>query len=149
MGCQNATRNDFSTQNIQEDARTFYMMWNKSKLNWLQCAKKWETSEHNFKNTELIAWKEFSNHGLPPRLDNKKLSGSVTIVIKTDTLQIGVVKRFETKKYEEWNTICPWKKIMLPYENTELLTPIVAPSTIKTWTYALIRTMWIFPLINF
>ena len=33
------------------------------------------------------------------------------------------------------------KKILLRYGNTELLTPIVATSTIKTWNYALIRTM--------
>ena len=46
----NATWNDFSTNNIQEDvmlqvAQIFYMMWNKSKLNWLRCIKKLETSE--------------------------------------------------------------------------------------------------------
>ena len=64
------------------------MMWNTLKLNWLQYAKNWETSKQNFKNTELIAWKEILDHGLPPKRENKKLSCSVTIVIKTDTLQI-------------------------------------------------------------
>ena len=77
----------------------------------------------------------------PPKRETKKLSGSVTIVIKTDTHQNGVAIRCETKKYGECNMICPSTRILLPCGNTELVTPIVDPSTIETWIDALIRTM--------
>ena len=129
-------------------AQVFYMMWNKLKLNWLQCAKKWETSEQNFKNTELIAWKEMLDHGLPPKKETKKLSGSVTIVIKTDTHQNGVVKKCETKKYEKYNMKCPPLEITLLTGTIALKLSTAASNTIKTRTNLLIRMMATIQLMN-
>ena len=105
----------FKRMSCYKYARIFHMMWNKSELSWLKCARRWETSQQNFKNTELIPWKEIVDHELPPKRETKKLSGSVTIVIKMDTHQICVAKRCETKKYGECNMICPSTRILLPY----------------------------------
>ena len=62
---------------------------------------------------------------------------------KTDTHQNGVAKRHtcEAKKYGECDTICPSTRILFPYGHSELVTPIVDPRAIKTWTHALIQTM--------
>ena len=117
------------------------MMWTKSKLNWLQCAKKWETSGQNFKKTELIAWKEILDDGLPPKRETKKLSGSVTIVIKTDTHQNGVAKKCETKKYEKYDLKCPLQWLTFLPGTMALKLSTSAPNTIKTWTNLLIRMM--------
>ena len=130
-------------------ARIFYMMWNKLKMNWLQCAEKWETSKQNFKNTELIAWKEILDPGLPPKSENKKLSGFVTFVIKTDILQSGVAKKCETKKYEKYKMKCPPKGIMFLTRTMALILSTAAPNTIKMWTDLLIRVMATTQLTNF
>ena len=120
MECPNATRNDFSTEKYQEDVMlqlcsTFLHDVEQIKIELATMrAKKWETCKQNFKNTELIAWKEILDHKLPPKRATKKLSASATIVIKTDTDQNGDAKRCATKKYGECNMICPSTRRLLP-----------------------------------
>ena len=152
--CPSATWKDFSTHNIQEDVilQVCSNFLHDVEQIRIELAKKHqemrnirtELQEHrvNWKAGNFRPW-------APSQKGNQKLSGSVTIVKKTDKHQNGVAKRCETKKLGECNTKCPSTRILLPYRNTELVTPFVHPCTIKTWPDALIWTFWRFPLINF
>ena len=145
MEYPNATWNDFSTSNIQEDL--MLQVSSSFLLDVAQIKIELATLRHEMRNLRVelqehqVTAMEGNSRLWAPKRENKKLSSSVTSVIKTDTLQIGVAKRSETKKHEECNTICPSKRTLLPYGNMELMIPIVDLSTIKTRTEALIRTM--------
>ena len=85
----------------------------------------------------------------PSKEENNKLPASVTIVIKTDTLQNGVAKKCETKKYGKYDLKCPPQGIMFLPRIMALMLSTAAPNTIKTWTDLLIRMMATTQPMNF
>ena len=77
----------------------------------------------------------------PTQKRKQKMSGSVTIVPKTDKLQIGVARKCETEKYEKYNLKCPQKGTMFLTRTIALMLSTAVPNTIKMCTDPLIRMM--------
>ena len=154
MEYPNASWSEFSTHIVQEDvmlqlSSNFLLDVEQVKSELATLGQEMRIHRVELQDNPVIAMEGTSRGRAPTQKGKKQLSDSLTIVIKSDTLKIGVARRCEMKKYEECNTICPSKWTLLPYENTQLATPLVDPSTIKTWTNVLSRMIWIFPLINF
>ena len=132
-----ATWSDFSTQNIQEDvmlqiSSNYLHDVEQLKTHLATLGQEIRNLRAELQKHRVNAMKGNSRSWalISPKKENK--NGSVTIVIKNDTLQIGVTKRCETEKYEECNTIYPSKGTLPPHGNIELVIPIVDHSTMKT-----------------
>ena len=153
LECPNATRNDFSTHNFQEDIMIQVCS------NFLHDVEQIKTELTTMRQEMRNLRTELQEHRVncmegnvrpwaPTQKGNQKLSGSVTIVIKTDTHQNGVVKKCETKKYEKYNMKCPPLEITLLTGTIALKLSTAASNTIKTRTNLLIRMMATIQLMN-
>ena len=112
MECPNATRNDFSTHNVQEDVMlqvcsNFLHDLERIKFELATMRQEKRKLRTELREHRVNCMKGNFKAWAPTQKGQEKLYGSVIIVVRTDTLQIGVAKTFETKKYEKCNAICP------------------------------------------
>ena len=103
MEYPNAAWNDFSTNNIHGDlmlqvSSNFLHDVEQIKTELTTLSQEMRNLRVEFQEHRLNAMEGNSRPWASPKRENKKLSGSVTRVIKTDTHQIGVAKKCETKK---------------------------------------------------
>ena len=131
-----ATCNDFSAHNIQEDLKlqvstNFLHDVEQIKTELATLGREMRNLRVEFQGHRVSAMEGNSGPWAPTQKGKKQLSGSATIVIKTDTLQNGVAKNCETKKYENYNMKCPPKGIMFLTKTMGLMLSTAAPNTSK------------------
>ena len=146
MECPNATRNDFSTHNIQKDvmlqvSSNFLHDVEQIKAELTTLSQEMRNLRVEFQEHRLNAMEGNSRPWAPTQKGKQKLSGSVTIVIKTDTHQNGVEKNCETKKYGKYDMKCPPLEITRLPRTIALKLSTAAPNTITTRNNLLIRMM--------
>ena len=146
MECPNATRIDFYTQNFQEDvmlqvSSSFLHDVEQIKIDLATLRQEMRNLRTELQELRVNCMERKFRSWAPTQKGNQKTVRFCSYCNKTDIHQKGVAKKCGTKKYGECNMLCPSTRILLQYGNAELVTRILDPTTIKTWTDALIRTM--------
>ena len=132
-----ATWSDLSTNNIQDDVMlqvcsNFLHDVGQIKIELRSMRQELGNLRVELQEHRPNAMKGNYRPWFPTKRRNKNLPGSVPTVIKTDTLQSGVVKKYETKKSEKYKMKCPPKVTMFLTRTMALMLSTAVPNTIKT-----------------
>ena len=153
MEYPNATWNDFSTHNLQEDvmiqiSSNFLHDFEQIKTELATLSQEMRNLRIELQEHRVNAMKENSRPWPPIQKGKQKPLRFCNYCQKMDTRQSGVAKKCETKKCENYNMKCPPKIIMCLTRTMALILSTAAPNTIKTWIELLIRMMATTQLMN-
>ena len=154
MEYQNAAWNDFPTHNIQKDvmlqvSSNFLHDVEQIKAELTTLSQEMRNLRVEFQEHRHNAMEGNSRPWAPTQKGKQKTVRFCNYCHKTDTHQIGVAKKCETKKYEKYKMRSPRKTFMFLPRTMALMLSTAAPNTIKTWTVVLTRTMGTIQRTNF
>ena len=153
MECPNATRNDFSTHNIQKDvmlqvSSNFLHDVEQIKAELTTLSQEVRNLRVEFQEHRLNAMEGNSRPWAPTRKGKQKTVRFCNYCHKNGHTPNWCRKKMRDEKYEKYKMKSPPKTFMFLTRTMALMLSTAAPNTIKTWTDVLTRTMATIQLMN-